>query len=122
MDIIEVKSEKDRDYERYEHLLIKKESLLKDSASILVAYIKEFGELLTESFKEKIECIKLKKQIGYIQAIINKGQTVDIEAISKIVENEMEDYYQELQKMIQDSKKKNMKELGNKMKNLELMI
>jgi S-adenosylmethionine hydrolase len=51
---IELKSE-------YESLLLKREQYEKEAGVYLTLYIHEFGELITDVYKAKIDCIELKK-------------------------------------------------------------
>ena len=80
----------------YEELLIKREQFFKESKSYEVAYAKEFGELVADILQAKIECIRLKKTIAFCQSKINKGETIDSDAMKKTIEEEMMGYYAEL--------------------------
>lgn len=92
------------DYEQYADLLCKRDQLYKESSSILIAYTKEFGDLITQNFEKKIECIKLKKMIAFCQAKINRGESVDVQKMNDTIEQELTMYYQELQDMVATNK------------------
>ena len=97
MDIIKVAV---GDYGRYEELLLQKEQLGKEAFTYQQDYINEFGELINEVFATKIECISLKKKIAYCQAVINRGESVDVSAMESYVSSQMSAYYKQLEDMI----------------------
>lgn len=84
----------------YEELLLKRDQILKECDSYVIAYTLEYGELIQKSFELKIECIKKKKSIAYCQKCINKGMIIDSEAINAAIETEMAAYYDELRDII----------------------
>lgn len=90
-------------YDRYEELLIERDNLRKDSAAIQIAYFREFGDLLTSSFAEQINCIKLKKQIAICQSFINRGQAIDADAVHDRIAQIMSEYEQRLDEMYADT-------------------
>lgn len=90
-------------YEEYELLLLDRDQIQKETGQIWTAYIKEFGQLLTDVYEEKLECIKRKKTISYYQAAINHGDAIDPAAIQKYLDKEMASYYADLRQMIQDN-------------------
>jgi hypothetical protein len=93
----------DGEYERYEELTLMKDRYEKDAGLYQRAYIREFGELITESFKLKIDCIALKKEIAIYVKAKNTGETVTAEDVKKILEQQMSGYYNELDIMIKDN-------------------
>jgi hypothetical protein len=94
---IELKSE-------YESLLLKREQYEKEAGVYLTLYIHEFGELITDVYKAKIDCIELKKSIAYCQKCANHGKTINRGELNKYIKTHMSSYYEELQKMIDDNK------------------
>lgn len=86
--------------QRYEELLLKKDSLIKESFQYQMSYIKEFGDLIAECFNAKIACIEKKKIIAFCQKIINKGGKPNQADIDRYIEDTMKDYYQELKDML----------------------
>lgn len=88
----------------YEELLLRRDQLLRDSDSFQIAYIREFGELLTSIFEQKIECIKKKKMISYCRRRLNRGLTVDTERMQEEIEREMQGYYLDLKQMLYETK------------------
>ncbi len=99
-DLMRLNRGTDNDYDRYEDLLLKRDQILKESGSILIAYTREFGELIETVFTRKIECIRLKKMIAYCQKQINRGLKIDMEKADEAVDSEMAAYYFDLMEMI----------------------
>lgn len=91
--------------ERYKELLLKKDSLTKEAFQYQIAYIKEFGDLITECFEAKIACIEKKKIIAYCQKLINKGLKPNQVDIDRMIEETMKDYYEKLKDMLADNNK-----------------
>jgi hypothetical protein len=102
MEIIKIN---DSDYERYEQLLLKRDELEKDAGSIMTAYIKEFGTLIRVSFEKQIACIRLKKEIRWCQAAINRGESINRDLMLDTIRAEMEDYEKRLRQMTEENKK-----------------
>ena len=94
---------KDR-YDEYTELLFKRDTLEKEAGSILLSYNQIFGEMLVNNFELKIECIKKKKMLAYCQRCINAGKKIDVSLMSKKIEDDMQIYNYELQRMIADNK------------------
>lgn len=88
------------DFGRYEELLLRRDKIKKEAHSWQLAYMKEFGDVITELFKLKIECIKKKKAIAFCQAAVNKGQTISQSELEAYLETETKAYYEQLQDMI----------------------
>ena len=87
----------------YEELLLQCDKLIKESGSILVAYMKEFGEMLVANFELKVECIKEKKRISYCRRRMNRGLAVDVEKMDSEIEKEMKLYIFQLNDMIEET-------------------
>lgn len=85
--------------EQYEDLLVKRDQLQKEANSIRISYNQEFGDLLLQAFEMKIACIREKKRIGYAQAMVNRGESVDTDAVNALSDGEMTHYYMELKEM-----------------------
>ncbi len=90
-------------YGRYEELLLKRDQLRREAASILTAYTKEFGDLITAVFEEKVKCIRQKKAIDYCQGMINRGLRIDIDHMHFYLNEKMRLYEEELQKMMKEN-------------------
>ena len=88
--------------EQYEELLVKRDQLQKEANSIRISYNKEFGDLLLQAFEMKIACIREKKRIAYAQAMVNRGESVDTDAVNALSDEEMTHYYMELKEMAED--------------------
>ena len=82
--------------EEYESLLLKRDRLLKESDSVMMAYIKEFGDLISDNFRLKIKCIKKKKMISYCKRRINRDLPINIAHMNEEIEAEMKRYYAEM--------------------------
>lgn len=95
--IIRVKS---TGYTGYEDLLIRRDKLRKEARNIELAYMAEFGDLVTAIFKLQIECIQKKKIIAYCQIAINKGNIINIDDMNAKISLEMQDYYRQLSEMV----------------------
>lgn len=91
--------EYDLNYDLFNELLIKKAEIKKERYQLYISYIKEFGELINQSFESKIECIKKKKLIEYYQAMINKNMNIDPNKAEKYMNSIMSSYYKELEEM-----------------------
>ncbi len=99
-EIIKVKN---KDYGEYEELLLRRDNLRKEAYLLQMEYIRIFGDLITDVFKKKIACIQKKKTISFCQAALNKGNTIDQNAMNAWIESEMKEYNECLQKMIEDN-------------------
>lgn len=99
-DLMRINGKTDNDYDRYEDLLLKRDQIIKESGSILIAYIREFGELMQMAFMRRIECIRLKKLIAYCQKQINRGLKIDMDKAGDEVDAEMTSYYIDLMEMM----------------------
>lgn len=102
MDLI--KSTNDR-YEEYEALLLERDQLRKEAGQIWTCYVQTFGQLMTDVYETKIECIKRKKTISYYQSAINHGGVVDPDAMQQYLNHEMAAYYTNLKRMIEDNER-----------------
>ncbi len=91
------------DYSQYEELLLRRDELEKDAEQILIGYTRIFGDITTEIFQLKIECIALKKSISYCVMLRNRGQSVDFEELQKFIAERMAVYQAELDDMIRQN-------------------
>lgn len=103
MEIVESKEYQEK-LEMYEKLLINKENLKKDAKLYNDLYKMTFGDLNIEIFRLKINGIKLKKMIELYQKKINSGETVNPKKIEREIMIEMENYYKDLNDMINEKK------------------
>ncbi|MCQ2506154.1 MAG: hypothetical protein MJ113_03155 [Lachnospiraceae bacterium] len=100
-DIIKVKNTA---YARYEEVLLQRDNLKKEAFLINRKYVAEFGDLIIQIFEKKIECIRKKKEIEFVQASINHGKTVDQEKLQEFLRKEMEEFKHQLDIMVEDTK------------------
>lgn len=91
--------------QEYEDLIVKRDALVKEAGIMLTLYTNKFGELVAKVYEKKIECIKKKKTIAYCQAFVNKGEKIDFNKMNAIVSEEMQDFYEELQSLIENAEK-----------------
>jgi hypothetical protein len=88
------------DYSSYEELLLRRDELEKEAELILLEYIRIFGDITTEIFKLKVECIALKKSISYCIMMKNRGENVDPDKLAEYIAEKMAAYQEELEEMI----------------------
>ena len=93
----------DSRYAEYENLLFERDQLLKEADQIWIVYLQYFGQLITENYEAKIECIKSKKTIAYLQNAINHGGSVDSDAMREFLDKEMVSYYANLKRMAEEN-------------------
>ena len=53
--------------EQYENLILQRDRLEKEAEQYRMNYFREFGELITDAFQARIDCIALKKSIAFCQ-------------------------------------------------------
>lgn len=97
----------DGDYKQYEELLIQRDRLEKEAMEFQMEYTREFGELITAVFKEKMECIAIKKAIAFCQTARNRGEKPDLQELQDYLNTHMAGYYAVLQNMIAQNKAAN---------------
>ena len=86
-------------YKDYEDLLLRRDQLTKEAGSILTAYTKEFGDMITANFELKMDCIREKKTINYCRRRLNRGLSVDVSRMQEEIEQEMHLYQVQLLEM-----------------------
>ena len=101
MDMIKVKNTA---FAKYEEVLLRRDNLRKEAEHYHMEYIRVFGDLITEAFEKKIDCIRKKKMIAYCQRQINQGKKIDADRMIDYIFQEMAEYQKELKSMIQDIK------------------
>ena len=90
--------------EEYEELLCRRDQLNKEASSLQISYTLEFGELITEIFENKVECIKKKKQIAFCQKQINRGESINVDLMNSMVDQDMQLYYYQLDELMRNNK------------------
>ena len=90
-------------YAKYEELLTRRDEVKKQAFQYERAYVREFGDLILQIFQLKIECIRKKKTIEYCQVFINRGQSVEQNALQEYLQKELEEYRAQLDDMIKDN-------------------
>lgn len=100
-----IKSEADRKgIDKYEELLLRRDNLLKEAEQYQIGYFREFGDLMVESFRIRIDCIKKKKIIAYCQQQVNYGKPINGAQLDNFIKREMETYQKDLDAMIAHNK------------------
>ncbi len=89
-------------YARYEELINRRDELKKEAFQYHADYVREFGDLILELFRKKIECIQKKKTIEYCQAALNHGKSVDQAHLQAYLEKEMADFQTQLKDMVEE--------------------
>lgn len=100
MDIIKLK---DNQYTEYEDLLLLRDEYKRKQSNYYTLYIHEFGDLITELFKQKVECIKLKKMITFCITKSNHNQIINQSELDQFIALAMDAYNQELEDMIEEN-------------------
>ena len=99
-DIIRVKN---ISYDRYEELLMRRDAIKKEAFIYERAFTREFGDLILEVFRMKIECIRKKKTIEYCQAAANHGKSIDQNQLQEYLQKELSAFQEQLDAMIEDT-------------------
>ena len=86
----------------YEEVLLRRDNLRKEAEQYHMAYIREFGDLITKAFEQKVECIRKKKMIAYCQRQVNMGKKNEGARLDTYIETEMAEYREELESMAKD--------------------
>lgn len=100
MDIIKVKNE---GYSRYEELLLERDKLRKQAFQYEINYTREFGDLITKVFEQKIECIRKKKMISFCQIRINQGKDIEQAELQSYLDVQMKEYNEHLKQMVAEN-------------------
>ena len=100
----EIIKTEDPSYAKYEEVLLRRDNLRKEAEQYHLEFIKIFGDLIMESFRMKIECIRKKKMISYCQKIMNIGKDINRDDLARFIEREMAEYQKQLEDIINDVK------------------
>ncbi len=90
-------------YAKYEDLLIRRDNAKKQAFISERAYVREFGDLVLKVFRLKVDSIRKKKAIEYCQKFANRGLSVNRKDLQAYLANELEEYKEQLEKMIRDN-------------------
>ena len=63
-------------------------------------YFRQFGELLTDAFQARIDCIALKKSIAFCQTKLNAGEEIDPISMQEFIDSSMLAYNAQLEEML----------------------
>lgn len=94
MEIIE--SEHLTALEEFQQCVLLRDQLKKEAINMQVQYNQIFGDLIIEAFQLKIACIRIKKEIGYCQMLVNQSKTILESDLKAYIERVMIEYNQEL--------------------------
>ena len=95
---------KSTSYKRYEELLYKKESLLKEANKYKQQYEAIFNPLIKEINEIKIDCIRKRKILSYYKSTISQGKQVIQQDLDSFINKAMEEYYSTLEYLSYDEK------------------
>lgn len=87
---------------RYQNLLFEKANLQKLLSQLQLFYLRVFGDLKLELFQCRVEMIKTKKEITWIQKKINTGSPVQINEMEEWIDEVMKSYQADLEQMSDD--------------------
>lgn len=90
-------------YDRYEELLMRRDAIRKEAFIYERAFTREFGDLILEVFRMKIECIRKKKTIEFCQAAANHGKSVNQNQLQEYLKQELAAFHDQLNAMIEDT-------------------
>lgn len=101
-------------YERYEELLIRKDTLKKEAEEYRLRFNKEFGELCIRVLEEKMNCIEKRKTISYCKNMVLIGGEIYKKELDKYVSEAMAKYKEALNMLKENTKKaKSRKDVSN---------
>ena len=86
--------------EQYENLILRRDRLEKEAEQYRMAYFREFGELITDAFQTRIDCIALKKSIGFCQAKLNAGEEIDPISMQEYIDKSMLAYRGQMEDLL----------------------
>lgn len=110
MELIKIKG---NSYEEYEALIMEREKLKKDAEQYNMNYVYVFGDLIIESYNQKIKCIRKKLAISFCQTAVNFGRIIDLVELNDYLDGQTEEYQKKLDEMIADNEIcKNLKEIS----------
>ena len=91
-------------YRRYVRLLLRREQLVNDSLVYYVMYLKKFGDDIVSNLQMRNDCIRLKKEIAYVQAVLASGRRIDTAKMDEYLDGQMKHYYRNLTELAVESK------------------
>lgn len=112
MNIIKTKNKSLLD--KYKSLILERDDVKKDAFNYQEKYYRTFGEYIKTSFSLKVDCIRLKKKIGYCQLCINQQKEITEDALNTYIAEVMQAYDAELRNIIAHvNASKNSKSISN---------
>lgn len=101
-------------YERYEELLIRKDTLKKEAEEYRLRFNKEFGELCIQVLEEKMNCIEKRKTISYCKNMVLIGGVIYKKELDKYISETMIKYREALNMLKENTEKaKSRKDVSN---------
>lgn len=94
---------KNSSFSKYEELLLKRDEVKKAAFHYQQEYVRTFGELILKVFEKKLDCIKKKKTIEFCQTFVNRGKSIDQEALQKYLAIELAEYQKQLDAMVEEN-------------------
>lgn len=90
--------------DRCENLILQRDRLEKEAEHYRMEYFREFGELITDAFQARIDCIALKKSITFCQARRNSGEEIDPISMQEFIDSNMLAYNAQLEELLDMTK------------------
>ena len=87
-------------YDSYENLILRRDRLEKEAEQYRMEYFREFGELITDAFQARIDCIALKKSIAFCQMKRNAGEEIDPISMQEFIDAGMLAYNAHLEELV----------------------
>ena len=86
--------------DRYENLILRRDRLEKEAEQYRMEYFRVFGELITDAFQARIDCIALKKSIAFCQAKRNAGEEIDPISMQEFINASMLAYNAQMEELL----------------------
>lgn len=100
--VLELKEKIDEATYELMNTIIEESDLIKKGIAVKTEYIFKIGQYEIEKYNLYFEHMKLKRKVEIYQAAINRQETISIEKVNKIIEEETKEYKEELDGLIRD--------------------
>jgi hypothetical protein len=84
----------------YVDILMQRDRVRKDTRRAQEAYIREFGDLIIETYQVRTDCLRKQRIISYCQQMIHLGRPIDGTQMDFIIGKHMEEKEQELEEIL----------------------
>lgn len=86
--------------EHYENLILQRDRLEKEAEQYRMEFFREFGELITDTFQVRVDCIALKKSIAFCQAKRNAEEEIDPISMQEFIDLIMMAYKTQMEELL----------------------